>query len=104
SVHKRGKQLLLFEGGKANSIEENVVEEGVNGIKRILSHLEMRSFKIDISEGRSPVLLRDSKWMRAPISGLFQVLVENGKPVAKGDVLGLVTDPYGKLEKKIKAV
>lgn len=103
SVHKRGKQMLLFEGGKANSIEENVVEEGVNGIKRILNHLGMRAFKIDISEGRSPILLKSSKWMRAPMSGLFQVLVENGKEVAKGDLIGLVTDPYGKLEKKIKA-
>lgn len=103
SVYKRGKQMLLFEGGKANSIEENVVEEGVNGIKRILSYLEMRSFKIDISEGRSPVLMEESKWMRAPMSGLFQVLVENGKAVTKGDIIGLVTDPYGKLEKKIKA-
>ena len=51
SINKIDKKMLLFEGGKTNSIEELVVEEGLNGVKRLLSHLGMRSFKIDISIG-----------------------------------------------------
>lgn len=103
SVYKKGKQILLFEGGKANSIDEQIVEEGMNGIKRILSHFGMRSFKIDISEGREPIFLKSSKWLRAPISGLFLTTVANGKFVEKGEVLGVVSDPFGKLEKRVKA-
>lgn len=103
SIHKKGKKMLLFEGGKSNSIEETVVEEGVNGIKRILSYYDMRAFKIDISKDREPVLLVKSKWMRASISGLFQPQCENGKHVQKGDIIGMITDPYGKIEKKVKS-
>lgn len=104
SVHKRGKLMLLFEGGKSNSIEELVVEEGVNGVKRVLNHYGMRAFKIDISEGRDAHMLVESKWMRASMSGLFRLLVANGSAVKKGDVIGLLTDPYGKLEKRVRSV
>lgn len=103
SVQKRGIQMLLFEGGKANSIVESVIEEGINGIKRILSHYEMRSFKIDISEGRDPVLIQKSKWLRAPMSGLFQSLIQNGAHVTKGEVIGIVMEPFGKMERKVKS-
>jgi len=103
SINKKGKKMLLFEGGKTNSIEEMIVEEGINGVKRFLSHLGMRQFKIDISKDRSPVYLAESKWMRSPNSGMFQATVTNGANVKKGEVIGIVTDPYGNFEKKVKA-
>jgi len=103
SMMDRGKRILLFEGGKANNIDEHVVEEGINGVKRFLSHLGMRSFKIDISKDRSPIVLSESKWMRSPNSGMFQAMVKNGTEVQKGDTIAIVTDPYGKYEKKVNA-
>jgi predicted deacylase len=103
SIVERGKRMLLFEGGKANSIDEQVVEEGINGVKRILSHFGMRSFKIDISKDRSPIVLSESKWMRSPNSGMFQAMVKNGSEVTKGQTIAIVTDPYGKYEKKVNA-
>ena len=103
SINKKGKKMLLFEGGKTNSIEEMIVEEGLNGVKRFLSHLGMRTFKFDISKDREPIFLSESKWMRAPTSGMFQATIQNGSKVIKGDVIGLVTDPYGNFERKVKA-
>lgn len=103
SIQRFGKQYLLFEGGKANSIEENVVEEGINGAKLILNNFGMRSFKIDISAGREPLFLGQSKWLRAPNSGLFLAHIKNGSSVKKGDLLGIIMDPFGKIERKIKA-
>lgn len=102
-IQKMGKQYLIFEGGKANSIEELVVDEGINGAKRILSHFGMRSFKIDISLGREPMLLTESKWMRASNSGLFLPHVKNGTRVKKGEIMGIIMDPFGKIERNIKA-
>jgi len=103
SMVKRNKMLLLYEGGKSNNIEENVVEEGLNGLKRVIAHLGMRNYKMDISKDREPIFIGENKWMRAPSSGMFQCFVANGTAVQKGDILALVTDPYGKYEKKIKA-
>ena len=79
SISKKGKLMLLFEGGKTNSIEENIVEEGLNGVKRFLQHLGMRTFK------------------------MFQATVKNGSKVNKGDVIGIVTDPYGNFERNVKS-
>ena len=103
SMIKMKKNILLFEGGMANSIEEMVVEEGLNGTKRIISHLGMRNYKFDIAKDREPVVLNESRWLRAPNSGMFQALVKNGSQVDKGTVLAVVTDPYGNFEKKIKS-
>lgn len=103
SIIKMKKKILLYEGGMANDIEEMIVEEGLNGAKRIISHLGMRNYKIDIAKDREPILLQDSKWLRAPNSGMFQALIKNGDFVEKNEVLAIVTDPYGKYEKKIKA-
>ena len=103
SIIKSKKKILLFEGGKSNNIEENVIEEGLNGLKRLISHLGMRTYKIDFTQSRKPLFVGESKWMRAPSSGMFQCFVSNGSAVQKGDELALVTDPYGKYEKKIKA-
>ncbi|MCF8416768.1 MAG: succinylglutamate desuccinylase/aspartoacylase family protein [Crocinitomicaceae bacterium] len=103
SISKLDKKMLLFEGGKTNSIEEFIVEEGLNGVKRFLSHMGMRTFKIDLSKDRTPVVLSESRWMRSPNSGMFQALVKNGARVNKGEVIGIVTDPYGKIERKVKA-
>lgn len=103
SISKLDKKMLLFEGGKTNSIEEFIVEEGLNGVKRFLSHMGMRTFKIDLSKDRTPVVLSESRWMRSPNSGMFQALVKNGARVNKSEVIGIVTDPYGKIERKVKA-
>jgi predicted deacylase len=103
SMIKMKKKILLFEGGMANDIEEMIVEEGLNGAKRIIAHLGMRNYKIDIAKDREPIILKESKWLRAPNSGMFQALVKNGALVEKGETLAIVTDPYGNYEKKIKA-
>ncbi len=103
AIFKEGKKMLLFEGGKTNSIEENIVEEGMNGVKRLLNHLDMRSFKIDSTNGRSPVMLKESKWIRSAMSGMFHPIALNGAKVKKGEQIGTLTDPYGKIERKIKA-
>ncbi len=103
ALTKIGKQYMLFEGGKSNSINEEVVEEAIDGVRRVLNHLKMRAFKTDHNEGRESIFLHKSRWLRAPMSGLFLVQVTNGHFVHKGDVIGLVMDPFGLIERKVKA-
>ncbi|TXI88047.1 MAG: succinylglutamate desuccinylase/aspartoacylase family protein [Crocinitomicaceae bacterium] len=103
SMNKRGKKILLFEGGKTNSIEEKVVNEGLDGIKRMLEHLQMRNFKFDNSLNREPIFIKNSKWIRASHAGMFCLMVENGTKVLPGTILGIITDPFGKIERKVKS-
>ena len=102
ALNKMGKKILLFEGGKTNSIDEVVVEEGLLGIQRVLNYYGMRSFKLDDNE-RTPIVISSSKWLRAANAGVLRVTVNNGDAVQKGDILGYICDPFGNEEKKIKA-
>ena len=102
ALNKMGKKILLFEGGKTNSIDETIVEEGLLGIQRILNHFHMKNFKLEPVENE-PIIIKSSKWLRAPQSGVFHSVVKNGQYVEQGDLLGLVSDPYGSTERKIKS-
>lgn len=103
AVTKNKNKILLFEGGKSNDIEEKIIEEGINGAKRIITHLGMRNYKYDITKERTPILLSKLKWLRSPISGMFKLIIENGSFVHKSQLLGYVTDPFGKAERKVVA-
>ncbi len=103
AMNKMGKKILLFEGGKTNSINEEIVEEGLLGIQRVLNYYGMRSFKLE-EQPRQPIVITSSRWLRAQNAGVLRVMVQNGDEVEKGDVLGIICDPFGNEEKKIKAM
>lgn len=96
--------MLLFEGGKSNSIDAAVSNTGVNGSKRILHQLGMLQSKFKVSTpAKSAISIGGSKWIRAQASGMFKSSVKVGSKVAVYDVLGHITDPYGKVHYWIKA-
>ena len=96
TCEKKGIPLLVFEGGKSNDITASVSKTGVNGVKRLLSHLEMLSAKFKVSEPKhSSVEILSSSWVRASSAGMFKPLINNGKWAEKGVSIGQITDPYG---------
>jgi len=99
-----GKPMLLFEGGKSFHIDGNVTNTAVNGAKRVLNSLGMLKSKFKASiPTKSPVYVTGSRWQRAKYSGMFKTRIKIGSKVAKGDVLGHITDPYGKVNHVVKA-
>ena len=64
--------------------------------------LDLRHFKLDKNEHES-ILIKATKWLRASHSGMFLPLIKNGSRVVEGTVLGLITDPFGKIERKVKS-
>lgn len=104
SCKKKGVPLLLFEGGKSNYIDSVVSNTGVNGSKRVLHHLGMlrSNFKVS-SPKKSPIFISKSKWLRAPKSGMFKPIIKTGAFVEKGQVIGHITDPYGKKNYRYKS-
>ena len=101
---KKGIPMLLYEGGKSNSIDNVVSNTGVNGSKRVLNHLGMLRSKFKVSTPRkSSVTITNSVWVRAQASGMFKPAVKVGGLVRKGEVIGHITDPYGKIHYWIKS-
>lgn len=101
---KRGIPYLLYEGGKSQEVNKQVVHEGVQGVLRVLNHLEMLSNVAKAPEvNRDMVIIKKTKWMRANYSGLLHPKVELGQYVTTGTLLAIITDPYGSMRHKIKA-
>lgn len=104
SSTKLNVKMLLFEGGKSLDINNAVSDEGVNGVKRILKHLDMLDSKHNAEPQKSSsIYIEKSSWLRAKCSGMLNDNNTVGSFVKKGTVLGTITDPFGKFERKIKA-
>ena len=101
TLHKMGKTILLFEGGKSKELNPTVINEGVNGTKNVLIHLGL--IEGEISVKATPVYVKKAKWLRAQHSGMFQIRVKNGDFIKKKEVLGVIQDPFGEFKKKIYA-
>lgn len=101
---KKGIPVLLFEGGKSLDSNREIAKHGVEGAMRILSFLKMLDPKFDYPDAATEtILIENTNWMRAKYSGLLHIKITCGKLVEKGEVIGTITDPYGKFRHKIKA-
>ena len=101
SLVKLGKKVLLFEGGKSMFLDRNVTKVGINGALNVMHALGMREFpsQVSIDNARvKPIIIRNSKWVRAKYSGMFRSSVGIGQKVEKFKKLGSISDPFGDFE------
>lgn len=101
TLNKMGKTILLFEGGKSLQLDQSVVNCGVEGTLNVMRYLQMHEGELNLEE--QPFIIKDSKWLRAPHSGIFEPLAKNGSRVQHKTIIGRISDPYGEFEKKISA-
>lgn len=102
TVSKMGKTILLFEGGKSKNLDEDVIQYGLDGAKNLMSFLGLQDGPL--SQKNKTIIIKKSKWLRAPVSGMLHLRIANGTFVKKGTLLAIITDFYGDFEKKVKAL
>jgi predicted deacylase len=104
SCDKLGVKMLLFEGGKSMDLNEEITIQGVEGTKRVLRHLGMLSAQknVIIPENKT-IYIEKSSWIRARSSGMFHSITTVGSHIEKGQLLATISDPYGKIEHKVKS-
>ena len=88
-----GCPSILLETGSSNSFQIKNVKEGLIGILNVLKHLDM--IKGEIKEPNYRVLIRKSRWIRAPSGGLLHNLIDVGELVEDGQLIAHITDPFG---------
>lgn len=98
---RAGKTAVLFEGGKSMHFDAAAIRHGEAGARRVMHHLAMGP---EVPPPAQPsIVIRKSRWIRAPFSGMWHPQVARGAWVERGAVLGLVTDAFGTFEKPVKA-
>ena len=101
AAEEAGVDVLLYEAGEALRFDELAARAGVSGILRVMHHLGMIGGKGVPKLRHAPVLARSSRWFRAPVGGLFRAFVPIGAAVTPGMVLGVVSDPFGEVEREV---
>ncbi|WP_276168549.1 succinylglutamate desuccinylase/aspartoacylase family protein [Zobellia alginiliquefaciens] len=98
------KPTVVFEAGESMRFDEYSIIEGMQGILNVMKHLDMvTTLDPKYIERNNTVHLGERKWLRAPTAGMFVPSISNGSEIQKGQVLGIVSDPYAKRKKTVKA-
>jgi hypothetical protein len=97
---KIGKTILVYEGGESLRLDEFSINQGKAGIRRLMQYLEMKNYR---ERPQVSVVLQQTTWLRAKISGIFNCFVEYGTTVRKNQPLANITDPYGKTKMIMKS-
>lgn len=97
---------LLYEAGEALRFDEVSIRAGVRGVINVMRYLGMlapSSSKKKKKKKTEPVIAESSAWVRAHTSGILRPMASLGARVGKGDVLGIISDPFGAQEYEVKS-
>lgn len=87
------KPIIVYEGGESVRLDGYSISKGLDGLKRVLKHLEM--IEKAPEQNNKVINLKKTTWIRAPYSGLFTWTRKSGVFVLKGEPLGIVNDILG---------
>ena len=96
SADEKGVTMLLYEAGEALRFDELSIRAGLKGILNVMRHLGMLKKTKSKKPTVEPFVAHQSTWVRASESGVISHKKNMGDYVQKGDVLALISDPYGK--------
>lgn len=89
-----GVPMLLYEAGEALRFDEVAIRAGVKGIINVMRTVGMLPESRRRKPRPEPFVAHSSHWVRAPESGVLRTLMPPGIHVRKGDVLGIISDPF----------
>lgn len=92
--------ILVYEGGESLRVDEFSIIEGINGLKRVMHATGM--INEELSDRKSTILNKKS-WLRASRSGMYRWIRQSGDTVTKGEVIGIINDPYGQWSVEVKS-
>ena len=97
-----GIPCLTIEYGNPQVYQSDMTDRGVAGILNAMSYLGMTNDPI--TESRMPtVVCSKSFWIYTDMGGLLEVPVELTQQVKKGDVIGVLRNPFGDILKTYTA-
>jgi predicted deacylase len=93
--------VLLYEAGEALRYDAPSVSIGVRGVVRVMAAMGM----VPARKVGTPATIRvgRSAWVRCPSGGLLRLFKRLGDMAAEGEVVGVVSDPFGEHEDTVVA-
>ena len=89
-----GVNCLVYEAGETSKFQRREIRKGLFGVYNALSGLGM--LDIPRREPRFQIVVKRSTWIRAERGGLVDLAVRPGDLLYRGDVIGVITNPFGR--------
>ena len=102
-AQEHGVPVLLYEAGEALRFDDTSIKIGVKGIVNVLKTLKMLPPNLK-RRHKSPVVFKQSSWMRAPESGMLRTVRGLGDSVKKDDVIAFIDEPLGEKSFELKSL
>ena len=93
--NQEDKKVLIYQAGEALRLDPFAIRYGISGIVKVLRYLEVLTSPTKNRKSITSLVFRKSAWVRSPGSGLCKIFKKPGQPVKKGELLGIVSDPFG---------
>lgn len=97
----RGKPAITIESGGLGATDNESIARIERGVMSVMRHLKMIEGQPQMVE--RPMFIDRSEVLRSGETGIFYPLVEKGHTVAKGALMGYVTDFFGKRIYELRA-
>ncbi len=90
----RDVPVLTFEGGGPHRFDTDAIDVARRGVLRVLARLDMID-EAPPPAHESPMVLHESRWLRADRGGMLEMHVEPGDHVSAGQPLWTTVSPMG---------
>ena len=97
-AQEEGVPILLYESGEALRFDEQSIRIGVKGIVNVLMANGMLPKVARPKDIKTPVLLRESKWLRAMQSGIVRTIKGLGETVHEDEIIAYINEPLSDKE------
>lgn len=104
AAEKKNIPVIVYEGGEALRFNDRMVKSGLLGILNVMRLLGMLPARKKVKKKSKTVFTaRSSHWIRASHSGIVSMKRKMGARVKDGDLLAVISDPFGEHIAEVRA-
>ena len=103
AAQKLSVPVIVYEAGEALRFDEVAIRAGVKGVISTMRDLGMLPGSTRIKKQVEPFVARSTTWTRASKSGILRTVKTLGALVDKGEIMGIISDPFGEEEESVCA-
>lgn len=99
---ENGIPTIIFEAGETGKFSREISDIGFKGVMNVLHEMEMLPARKRKHKPPYQVIVKKSDWVRAERGGILDLFHKPGELVYKGDVLGIILNPFGRTVTKLR--
>jgi len=96
-----GVPTIVYEAGSARVFERRFIDVGRTGVLSVMRSLEM--LPGDVPPPEAGLHVKRSTWIRADAGGILDLQVSLGQPLARGQLISVNTNPFGRHRNQLDA-